>query len=153
MESLGEANDSDDPEKLWTDFKNKILKVSEGCLRDTPGRFKSFLTKEILNIIEKSLMARLEGGLDRELKREAVRAVRWDKEAQVRGICETVESHLWPTDSRPAYKGIRKLRSTRPPLRCSTVKAADGTTLTGESEIRARWAGNFEKLYPVPPRP
>ena len=35
------------------------------------------------------------------------------------------------------------------PLRCFTVKAADGTTLTGESEIRARWAGYFEELYRV----
>ena len=26
-ESLGEPNDPDDPEKLWTDFKTKILKV------------------------------------------------------------------------------------------------------------------------------
>ena len=41
------------------------------------------------------------------------------------------------------------LRSSRPPPRCSTVKAADGTTLTGESEIRARWAGYFEELYRV----
>ena len=36
-----------------------------------------------------------------------------------------------------------------PPPRCSTVKTADGTKLTGESEIRTRWAGNFEELYRV----
>ena len=76
--------------------------------------------------------------------------MRRDKEAQVRGVCETVENHMWSTDSRPAYRGIRMLRSSRPPHRCSTVKAADGTTL-GESEIRARWAGYFEELYLVEP--
>ena len=27
LESLGELNDSDDPEKLWTDSKAKIVKV------------------------------------------------------------------------------------------------------------------------------
>ena len=45
---------------------------------------KSFLTKEILNIIEESRRARLEGktGEYRELKREAVRAVRRDNEEQ-----------------------------------------------------------------------
>ena len=32
-ESLGEPNDSDFPEKLWTDFETKVSKVSEGCLR------------------------------------------------------------------------------------------------------------------------
>ena len=77
--------------------------------------------------------------------------MRRDKEAQVRGACETVESHLWSSDSRSAYRGIRTLRSSRLPPRCSTVKAADGTTLTGESEIRARWAGYFEELYHVDP--
>ena len=61
--------------------KTEVLKVSE-----------SFLTKETLNTIEESRWAILEGrtGQYRELKREAVRAVRRDKEAQVRGVCETV---------------------------------------------------------------
>ena len=77
--------------------------------------------------------------------------MRTDKEAQVRGVCETVESHLWSIHSRQAYRKIRTVRSARPPPRCSTVKAADGTTLTGKSEIRARCAGYFERLYRVDP--
>ena len=77
----------------------------ESCLRDTPGTSKSFLTKETLNTIEESRRARPEGrtGQYWELKREAVRTVRKDKEAQVRGVAETVKSHLRSTDSRPAY--------------------------------------------------
>ena len=53
-ESLGELDDSDDPTKFLNDFKTKVLKVSESCLRDTPGTSKNFLTKdkETLNIIE-----------------------------------------------------------------------------------------------------
>ena len=43
VESLGEPNDSDDPDKFWTDFKPKVLKLSESCLRDTPVTSKSFL--------------------------------------------------------------------------------------------------------------
>ena len=43
-ESFGELDDSGDPEKLWTDFKTKILKVSESCLRGTLGTSKIFLT-------------------------------------------------------------------------------------------------------------
>ena len=39
----------------------------------------------------------------KELKREAVQVWR-DKEAQVGGVCEIVESHLWSTDSQPAYR-------------------------------------------------
>ena len=79
--SLGEPKDSDDPEKLWTDFKTKVLEVSESCLRDISGTSKSFLTKETLNTIEESRRARLERrtGQYRELKREAVRAVKSDK--------------------------------------------------------------------------
>ena len=76
---------------------------------------QSFLTKEILNVIEESRMARLERktGRYRELKRETVRSVRRDKESQVRGVCETIESYLWSTDSRPAYRRMRTLRSSR----------------------------------------
>ena len=87
---------SADPEKLSTDFKTKILRVSEGCLRGTTGTSKSFMTKKTLNIIEVSRRARLEGktGQYRELKREALRAVRRDKEAHVCGVSMVVESHL-----------------------------------------------------------
>ena len=120
-ESLGEPDDSDDPEKFWIEFMTKFLEVSESCLRDTRGMFKSFLTKEPMNIIEESRRSRLEGktGQYREVKREAVRAVRRNKEAQLRGVYETVDIHVWSTDSRPAYRGIRTMRSSKPSLRCS----------------------------------
>ena len=112
--------------------------------------FQGLRNQGNLYTIEGSCSARLEGktGQYRELKREAVRPVRRDKQAcqKVRGVCDTVESHLWSTDSRLAFRGIRTLRSSRPPRRYSTVKAADGTTLTGESWILARWAGYFEQL-------
>ena len=135
-------------------MRNKLRTLSElSCLRDTPRTSKSILTKETLNIRSESRRARLEWrtGQYRELKREAVRAVRRDKKAQVNGVCEAMESHLWSTYSRPAYRGIQTLRSSRAPPCCSTVKAADGTALTGESEIRARWARYFEELYRVNP--
>ena len=101
---LGELNDSNDPENLWTNFKTNVLKVSESCLLDTTGTSKSFLTKETQNIIEGSHRARLEGKTEqhRELKRETVRAVGRDKDSQVRGVCEIVENPLWSTDSSPA---------------------------------------------------
>ena len=86
----------------------QILKVLDSCLRRISATFKSFLTKKTLNTILESRRARLEGktGQYRELKREAVRAVRRNKEAQVHGVCDTVESHLCSTDSRPAYRGM-----------------------------------------------
>ena len=149
-ESLGEPNDSDDPEKLWTDFKTKVLKVSESCLRDTTGTSKSFLTKNTPNIIEESCWARLQGkigeywqhrrvaGLDFKGRSDSTGS--WsvmfyvisggtERRKSVESV-ETVESHLWSTDSRPADEGIRTLHYSRPPPLCSTVKAADDTTLT-----------------------
>ena len=97
--SLGQSDDPDDPEKFWTHSKTQILKMSESCLRGTPGTSNSFLIKKTLKTIEGSRKARLGGKTVqyRELKRQAVRAVRSDKEAQVRGVCETVVSHLWST--------------------------------------------------------
>ena len=52
--------------------------------------------------------------LFRELRHKTVRARRVDKEAYVRGICEGIEHHLWSSDSRPAYRGIRALCSSEP---------------------------------------
>ena len=134
--------------------RTKGLTMSESCLRDTHGTFKGVMTKETLNIIEECRRVKLEGknGQYPELKHDAVRAVRRDKVAKVRRVCERVESHLWSIDSRPAYRRIRTLRSSAPPPRCCIVKAADGTTLTGDSEIRTRWARYFEELYRVDPR-
>ena len=48
-----------------------------------------------LNIVEECRRSRMEGkaGQYRELNRRAVRVVRSDKEAHVRRVCETVDSH------------------------------------------------------------
>ena len=63
------------------------------------------------------------------------------------GICEGLEHHLWSSDSRPAYRGIRALRSAKPIPRCTAVRAEGGRLLTEESEVKAQWAGYFERLY------
>ena len=64
---------------------NGNLRKDSAKLTITPGTSKTFLTKENLNIIEESCRARLLGktGQYRQLKREAVRALRRDKEAQI----------------------------------------------------------------------
>ena len=69
----------------------------------------------------------------------------------MRGICEGVEHHLWSRDSRPAYRGIRALRSSKPIPRYTTVGAEGGRLLTEESEVKARWAGYFERLHQADP--
>ena len=74
-----------------------------------------------------------------------------DKEAFVRGICEGVEHHLWSSESRPANRGIRALRSSKPIPHCTAVREEGGRLLTEESEVKARWAGYFERLYQADP--
>ena len=70
----------------------------------------------------------------------------------MRGICEGVEHHLWSSDSLPDYSGIHALRSPKPVPRCTAVRVEVGGLLTEESEMKARWAGYFERLYEfVPP--
>ena len=58
-----------------------------------------------------------------------------------------VAHHLWSSDSRPAYRGICALCSSNPIPRCTAVRAESGRLLTEESEVKARWAGYFERLY------
>ena len=73
-------------------------------------------------------------------------------------MCEESEYHLWSSDSRPAYRGIRTLHSSKPVPRCPAVRAEGdgflaegGGLLTEESEVKARWAGYFERLYQADP--
>ena len=69
----------------------------------------------------------------------------------MRGICEEGEHHLWSSDSRPTYKAICTFRSSKPDLRCTTVRAEGGGLLTEGSEVKARWASYFERLYQADP--
>ena len=62
-----------------------------------------------------------------------------------------MENHLWSSDSRAAYRGIRALRSSKPLPQCTAVTAEGGGLLTEESDMKARWAGYFERLYQADP--
>ena len=114
---------------------------------------KNFVSQEILDTIDQSCSARLNSRdeLFRELRHKTARALRVDKEADVQRIGEGVEHHLWSSDSRPAYRGIRALCFSKPIPRCTAVRAEDGVLLTEESEVKARWACYFERLYQADP--
>ena len=60
---------------------------------------------------------------------------------------EGVENHPWSSDSCPAYRRVRALRSSKLIPQCIAVRAEGGGLLTEESEVKARWAGYFEQLY------
>ena len=62
-----------------------------------------------------------------------------------------VEHDLWSSDSHPAYRGIRALNSSKPIPRCIAFRAECGGLLTEESEVKAHWAGYFERLYQTDP--
>ena len=48
------------------------------------------------------------------------------------------ESITCGRDSRPAYRGIRALRSSKHVSQCTTVRAEGGDLLTEESDLKAR---------------
>ena len=141
------------PEELWSAFKTTVLDVAGGCLGTHQIAKKNFVSQGTLDTIDQSRRARLNGRAElfRELRHKTVRALRVDKEADVQGICEGVEHHLWSRDSSPAYMGIHELRSSEPIPRCTAVRAEGGRLLTEESEVKARWAGYFERLYQADP--
>ena len=70
----------------------------------------------------------------------------------MQGICERVEHHLWSSDSRPTYREIHSLHSSKPIPQCTAVRAKGGGLLTEESKVKARWAGYFERLYQADPQ-
>ena len=109
------------PEELWSAFKTIILDVAGGCLGTYLRVKMNFVSQGTLDTIDQSRRARLNGraALFKELRRKTVSALRMDKEAYVRGICQGVEHHLWSCDSRPAYRGIRALHSSKPVPWCT----------------------------------
>ena len=127
--------------------------VARRCLGTHRRAKKNFVSQGTLDTIDQSNRARLNGRAElfRELRHKTVCALRVDKEAYVQGICEGVEHHLWSSDSHPADRGIRALRSSNPIPRCTAVRAEGGRFLTEESEVKARWAGYFERLYQADP--
>ena len=80
----------------------------------TGGRIR-ILSQGTLDTIDQSHRARLSGKVDlfRELRCKTLPALRVDKEAFVRGICEGVEHHLSSSDSCLAHRGIHALRSSK----------------------------------------
>ena len=95
----------------------------------TLGR-RRILAQGIMDTIGQSRRARLNGRAEQMCK--TVRALWVDKEAYVRGLYEGLENHLWSGDSRPAYRGIRALCSSKPFPRCNAVRAEGGGLLSEE---------------------
>ncbi|KAF7644749.1 hypothetical protein LDENG_00216460 [Lucifuga dentata] len=144
----------DDPNVMWETYHYTTLKVARECVGFAcVSRRKSFISESTLDIIERSRSARLGGNsrLYRELKRRTAKALRADKEALAREICEQVTHHLWSSDPHPAYRGIEELRSSKPAPCATAVLAANGSVLTDDSAILTRWAGYFEQLYKADP--
>ena len=142
------------PEELWSAFKTTILDVAGGCLGTHCRARKNFDFQVALDTIDQSCRARLNGRAElfMELRRKTGRVLRVDKEAYLRGICEGIEHHLCTSDSRPAYRGICALRSSKPIPRCTAVRAECGRLSMEETEVKAHWADYFERLYQtVPP--
>ena len=64
---------------------------------------------------------------------------------------EGLEHHLWLSDSCPAYRPIRALRSSKPVPWYIAVRVEGGGLFVEESEVKVRWAGYFERLYQADP--
>ena len=86
-----------DPEELWGAFKTTILDVASEYLGNHHRAKKNFVSQGTLDTIDQSRRAGLNhrAELFRELRRKTVRVLMVDKEADVRGIFEGVEHHLW----------------------------------------------------------
>ena len=85
------------PEEKWSFFKITVLDIASGCLGTLRRVEKNFVSQGTLDIIGQSSRARLNGRAElfREPRHKTARALRVDKEAYVRGICEGLEHHLW----------------------------------------------------------
>ncbi|KAG2467637.1 DYH6 protein, partial [Polypterus senegalus] len=130
------------------------IRLLKGCVgvASVPGR-RYFISHNTMDIIERSSGTWLDGnsGLYQELRRMGARAPQADKDAFVRRICEQVTDHLWSSDPRPAYTGIKALHTSEFVLQRVAERAADGTVLTDDTAVMTCWAGYFEQLFKADP--
>ena len=152
-EALNGLDATADSQTLWDGFKRSVLDAAGASIPRKPRGKRAEVSPETADLIEESRRARLEGKAElfRALNRDAIRALRADKESRVRELCGTVESHLSTSDSRPAYRAIRTLRASGSNAKSPTIRAADGTILAEEEAVKARWAEYFEELFRVDP--
>ena len=82
------------PEELWSAFQNTFLDVAGGCLGTQRRAKNNFVSQRTLDIIDQSRKAMLNGRAElfRELRHKTACALRVDKAAYVRGICDRVET-------------------------------------------------------------
>ena len=141
------------PEEVWSAYKTTALDVAGGCFGTHRRAKKNFVSQGTLDTIDQSHRVRLNcrAELFRELRHKIVCALRVDKEAYVRGICEGVEHHRWSSDSPLAFRAIHALRSSKPVPQCTAVRAEGGGLLTEESKVKARWDGYFDRLSEADP--
>ena len=149
LEELGRSADT---QVMWTDFRDCVLDAAGDSIPKVAGGRRGDLSKETVDIIEECRKARLSGssGRYRELRRECIRAVKRDREARLRDLCETVDRHVNTGDARLAFRAIRQLRAPASRTRCAGVRAADGHVLS-EEDVPKRWAEYFEELHGADP--
>lgn len=142
----------EDPEELWGAFKRGTLEATEECVGKRPRSRSGITSGETLETIEASRAARLAGKTDlyRTLSRRTRALLRRDKERHVRELVEDVEGCLNANNLQPAFRALKKLRS-KSSTRTSTIRTADGRTVSEADDVRACWAKYFEQLYVAEP--
>lgn len=150
-ESLDGISSLREPGPIWEAFKRGILDAADVSIPVKPRREREFVSVATREMIEASRAARLNGtGQHRQLRKQARKSLRDDKECWIRGIAEEVEKHLFSSGSQPAYQALKRLRSKSSSHEIS-VKAADGSVLTDPDECRTRWAEYFQQLFAAAP--
>jgi hypothetical protein len=156
-QTLNDAEQEDDVDKMWEKVKDAMQKLTIQSLgykkKGMEKKWLSACTGELimerrqLKVIKKDDQQKRKhyNYLCRQIKRSA----KIDKEKYVNKICENKESINKQNNSRVVYEGIRKITGTRIP-RINTVKDKNGVILKGEDEVKSRWKEYFEELYNDP---
>ena len=72
-----------------------------------------------------------------QLRCKTVRVLTFHKWPMFEESVKGLEHQMWSSNSRPAYRGIHALRSSKPIPRCTAVRVEGGGLLTVESEVKA----------------
>lgn len=142
-----------DADRLWMELKQAIDTSITSCnIQRNEQPKKPWISENTWDLIRRRQLTKREGnnvGEDlsqyRELSRQIDRAVRADKDAYIRSICEEIEKHSNSNQPTDLFKKVRTLsRSFQP--RYLPIRDENGERLSTKSEVLERWRQYCKQL-------
>ncbi len=98
------------PEDEWRELKDAVADASQAHLGNTRRRRRDWVTGKTIALAEQARLARIQSVPNhRDLRRQTMRALRWDRNANWKAITEETERAAACGDTRKLYRMLKSV--------------------------------------------